>query len=307
MARRRSSRRRLDRHPVGGPPLPMGERVELPGRGTTFVREVAGPARRADRAAAARLAGQRRAQLVPRLRRARRALPRARARPAGPRPGHPHRAGASRSPTAPTTSPPCSTQLGTGPVIAVGYSPRRPGGPAAVAPPPRSRRRARAVRDVAPPDAGHARADALRARSWPRPPAAPGSASSPTKLPVRPVRRLAAGGTPARARRRCGPGPGPRCAATTTAHILEAGVAMSNYHAKWIDEVDVPDRGARHHEGPGRQPARPGRAWRSRSRARRSTASTTATSSAPSRRSARPRSPPSTGRRPTPPRAGRPR
>ena len=29
--------------PVGGPPLPIGRRVELPGRGTTFVREVQGP------------------------------------------------------------------------------------------------------------------------------------------------------------------------------------------------------------------------------------------------------------------------
>ncbi|MFP5254466.1 MAG: alpha/beta fold hydrolase [Acidimicrobiia bacterium] len=28
---------------IGGPPLPLGERVLLPGRGTTFVREVAGP------------------------------------------------------------------------------------------------------------------------------------------------------------------------------------------------------------------------------------------------------------------------
>ena len=28
---------------VGGPPIPMGRRVELPGRGTTFVREVEGP------------------------------------------------------------------------------------------------------------------------------------------------------------------------------------------------------------------------------------------------------------------------
>ncbi|QXC62934.1 alpha/beta hydrolase [Aquihabitans sp. G128] len=28
---------------VGGPPIPLGRRVELPGRGTTFVREVAGP------------------------------------------------------------------------------------------------------------------------------------------------------------------------------------------------------------------------------------------------------------------------
>lgn len=30
-------------HPVGGPPLPMGERIVLPGRGTTFVRRVQGP------------------------------------------------------------------------------------------------------------------------------------------------------------------------------------------------------------------------------------------------------------------------
>ena len=28
---------------VGGPPIPMGRRVDLPGRGTTFVRELAGP------------------------------------------------------------------------------------------------------------------------------------------------------------------------------------------------------------------------------------------------------------------------
>ena len=28
---------------IGGPPIPLGHRVELPGRGTTFVREVAGP------------------------------------------------------------------------------------------------------------------------------------------------------------------------------------------------------------------------------------------------------------------------
>src|SRR3954469_24325137 len=29
--------------PVDGPPFPMGKRVELPGRGTTFVRQVEGP------------------------------------------------------------------------------------------------------------------------------------------------------------------------------------------------------------------------------------------------------------------------
>ena len=28
---------------VGGPPIPLGRRVELEGRGTTFVREVTGP------------------------------------------------------------------------------------------------------------------------------------------------------------------------------------------------------------------------------------------------------------------------
>src|SRR5581483_6197335 len=29
--------------PVGGPPLPIGRRLVLPGRGTTFVRQVTGP------------------------------------------------------------------------------------------------------------------------------------------------------------------------------------------------------------------------------------------------------------------------
>ncbi len=33
----------VEPHPDGGPPLPLGRRVELEGRGTTFVREVDGP------------------------------------------------------------------------------------------------------------------------------------------------------------------------------------------------------------------------------------------------------------------------
>ena len=33
----------LDADEVPGPPLPLGERVPLPGRGTTFVRRVEGP------------------------------------------------------------------------------------------------------------------------------------------------------------------------------------------------------------------------------------------------------------------------
>src|SRR5688572_33236141 len=33
----------VDGEVVPGPPLPLGRRLELPGRGTTFVREVPGP------------------------------------------------------------------------------------------------------------------------------------------------------------------------------------------------------------------------------------------------------------------------
>jgi 3-oxoadipate enol-lactonase len=33
----------VEDEPPGGPPIPLGRRVDLPGRGTTFVREVAGP------------------------------------------------------------------------------------------------------------------------------------------------------------------------------------------------------------------------------------------------------------------------
>ena len=58
-----------------------GGDVELPGRGTTFVRHDRRSAGRTDRAAAARLDGERRPQLVHLLPRARRALPRRRDRP----------------------------------------------------------------------------------------------------------------------------------------------------------------------------------------------------------------------------------
>ena len=71
------------------PPLPPGREVELPGRGTTFVRELPGPPGAPTRRAAARLDGDGRRHLVPHLRAAGRALPRARPRPPRPRPGHP--------------------------------------------------------------------------------------------------------------------------------------------------------------------------------------------------------------------------
>ena len=43
-----------------GPAVPLGRRVELAGRGTTFVREVRGPEGRPDAPAAPRLRGERR-------------------------------------------------------------------------------------------------------------------------------------------------------------------------------------------------------------------------------------------------------
>ena len=95
----RSSARR--RSPVPGS---RRRRIDLPRRGTTFVREVAGPRGRADPAPAARLGRERWPQLVPGVRAARRALQHDRARPARPRAGACARAGCSGSPTAPTTA-----------------------------------------------------------------------------------------------------------------------------------------------------------------------------------------------------------
>ena len=71
------------------PPIPLGRRVELRGRGTTFVREVAGPADTPDAGPLARLVGERRPQLVPGVRGAGHGVQRPRARPAGPCPGAP--------------------------------------------------------------------------------------------------------------------------------------------------------------------------------------------------------------------------
>ena len=91
------------------PPLPRGERIELPGRGTTFVRTVAGPPGRTHRPPAARLDRQRRAELVQRLRPAVPALHGDRARHPRPRSRASGLAGGSAWPTAPTTWPPSSS------------------------------------------------------------------------------------------------------------------------------------------------------------------------------------------------------
>ena len=69
--------------------LPPGRRVELPGRGTTFVRDLAGPPGAPTVVLIHGLLGHRRPQLVRLLRPSHPALPGRRPRPPGPRPGHP--------------------------------------------------------------------------------------------------------------------------------------------------------------------------------------------------------------------------
>ena len=125
-------------------------------------------------------------------------------------------------------------ELGTGPVIAVGYSMGGPDRPAAVAPAPRPRRRARALRDgarVRPRSTGAARlpvVDARLRRAWrglprarPPFPALACSAAGATRLPEW------VGGRDAPAR---------------LAHDRRGrSVAVSTYYAgRWIGEVDVP-------------------------------------------------------------------
>ena len=91
------------------PVLPAGREVELPGRGRTFVRQLAGPAARPDGRAAARLDGDRRPQLgllLPRPRRGTSTSSPSTTAATGAACGRTSR---SASPTAPTTSPRSST------------------------------------------------------------------------------------------------------------------------------------------------------------------------------------------------------
>ena len=225
-----------------GPDLPLGRRIELPGRGTTFVREVDGPAGRADRAPAPRPGGQRRPQLVPGLRAAGRALPGARPRPPRPRSRAAHPRAASAWPTAPTTPPPCSTcsaparssrsatrWAGRSPSCSGSATPRRSPAWCSCATSDRFvpvQPRAARLRHR---DVGRHRHLALR------PACSPGCRAVPCAAPGR---------QPAAARRgptACGPGRRPRCAATTGAWWpRRPAPSASTTPARWIGDIDVP-------------------------------------------------------------------
>ena len=243
-----------------------GRRVELPGRGTTFVREVPGP----PGAPTVLLlhgwlasGGLNWFQAFERPRRAATgcspSTTAATAGASGP-------AAASASPTAPTTSPPSSTQLDAGPVDRRRLLPRRARGPAAVAPPPGPRRRASCSCATSHHLMPGMREQMLfthvhggRRRLHPARPAGdarcrPAGAADGG---CRPARGVAPGDD-------AGLGPGRDAPPRLPPHPRgrRGDVELPR---QWIDEIDVPTAVARHHQGPGRQPASPSSAWRSRS------------------------------------------
>ena len=227
-----------ERRPVGGPPLPMGRRVELPGRGTTFVREVPGP----EGAPTVLLlhgwlasAGLNWFTAYDMLGDVQRASPPTSAATAGAC----ARGGASRSPTAPTTSPPCSTsstpvRSSPSATASAARSPSCCGGAA----PTSSTASCCAPRRTTSCPACASRCSS--ARSCSPPPGARGSGMLAAQVPAGQLRRLVP--APAEITRPSNMRDWARAEMRRHdyRHILEAGVAMSNYHARWIDEVDVP-------------------------------------------------------------------
>ena len=207
------SRRRRDRAGRGDGPG-AGLRARPPARAPAPRHDLRPRARRARRARRPLLllhgwVATRRPELVPGLRAARRALPRDRARPPRPRPGHP---------LPPGLPPRRLRRRLRGDARRARHRPGdrgrlldgRPGRAAAVAPPPRPRRRARALRDVGRLHAEPARsASRTSRRCSPRSPRrAPATLAA--RCPALPASVLPAARHAAR-------GPPTRCAATTGA------------------------------------------------------------------------------------------
>jgi pimeloyl-ACP methyl ester carboxylesterase len=223
--------------PVGGPPLPIGRRVELPNRGTTFVRQVEGP----PGAPTVLLlhgwlasAGLNWYQAFDELR------PRFNVVAPDLR-GHGRGLRTRRRFTLADCADDVAAlldELDTGPVIAVGYS---LGGPVAQL---LWRRHRRHVEGLVLCATSHYLMPGMREQMLfgTFMLAAAGSTRLgmlAAQVPVARLRRVVPVGEPVR--------PSTMRAWARAEmrrhdyrHILEAGVAMSNYHARWIDEVDVP-------------------------------------------------------------------
>ena len=258
------------------PGLPISRRRCRPG--ATSSSPSAAPSSCANRAArrarrrraAPRLDGDRRPQLVPLLRGARRALPRGRLRPSRPRPRHPlarSRSGSRTAPTTSSTSPTCSASSGSSP-SATRWAGRSPSCSGAATP----------TRSTASCCARRRPSSRVAATSGSAFLGLTGLAAWPGSRPARPRVAHRAAVPPAQ-----GDEWEPwavRGVAPRLADGARGGRAIGTLLVRrWIGEIDVPD-GDRHHDArQGRAAAPPDPRCSSRSPAPRRSASTAPTTS----------------------------
>ena len=236
---------------VPGLPVPLGRRVELPGRGTTFVREVPGPP------------GAPTVLLLhgwiasgglnwfqafePLSEHFRVVAPDLRGHGRGIRSRRRFRLADCADDVAALLD-----ELGdVGPVIAVGYS---MGGPVAQLLWKRHPERVRGLVICATGPTLRARrpgAASSSPRPCPRPPARRGAAGLAAHLPSRVMRRMLPAGNGERAQTHAGVGGG-RDAPPRLAQVLEAGHAIGTFDSRrWVEAHRRPHRRARHRAGPG--------------------------------------------------------